>query len=110
MSQFSIFDRGSRRAVSGGNDTHGDRYVGIATDTSHLSFLQNTQELRLHLCGHLGDLVEKQGSAVSLLKAAQMAFDGIGESSFLVSEKFTLHACVGGGCAVQREKVSLAPR
>jgi hypothetical protein len=48
--------------------------------------LQNAQQLDLDVGRNLADLVEKQGAAIGLQKAAVVALDRAGEGTALVAE------------------------
>src|SRR5262249_4243560 len=70
--EFPFFDGISRQTIRGSDNADSDGNTCSGSDSTHLPFFQAPQKLCLNLRRPLGDLVEKKGPAVSLLKAAQM--------------------------------------
>src|SRR6185312_6356130 len=81
-----------------------------AAHAGHLAALEDAQELRLHLQGELGDLVEEEGAAVGHLEQAGLGLDGASEGAALVPEELALEEGVGEGGAVDPHVRRRAPR
>jgi len=70
----------------------------------HLTFLQNAQQLHLHMGWDFPDLVEKEGATVGLQKAAIVTLDGPGERPAFVAEELGFENRFRQGRAVDRNK------
>src|SRR5690349_4964333 len=99
-----------RREVSvrGGDDAHVDLDRRRASDPLEFLLLQDSQQLRLKVEPHLGDLVEEQRPAVSALKRAFDALDRTRERAFLVSEQRAFNETFGERGAVQLDERPVA--
>jgi hypothetical protein len=60
--------------VRGRNDSAGNRLWGHAADAYQLAFLQNPQQLSLHLQRHLADFIQEDRTSIGQLKLAGLAF------------------------------------
>src|SRR5205809_5419546 len=89
LAEFSFFNGRRWKAICGCDDSHRDRNDRGSSDAANLPFLKYTKKLGLNFRGHLGDLVEKQRPAISLLKASLMSLDGVGKGAFFVAEQLT---------------------
>ena len=85
--EMSLFHGLAQVLVRGGNDP----YIHIdgfsPADALEPVFLQHPENLDLEFGAHIGDLVQKNGSAVSHFKTPYSGADGAGESAFLMSRK-----------------------
>jgi hypothetical protein len=61
-----------------------------AAEPFELPLLQESQQLGLQFQWYVTDFIEKQRTEVCRLEAADLARDGAGKRSFLMTEKFTL--------------------
>ena len=80
------------------------RAVQLATDPGIATCLDNPQEAHLHFGRHLGDLIEKQRSALGTLETSAMRLCGSGERAFFVAEELGLDEIGGNGAAVDGDK------
>ena len=63
-----VLDHRTEVAIRGGNQPRVARNRAAATDSLELALLDDAQELRLEVEGHLADLVEKQRAVLRELK------------------------------------------
>jgi hypothetical protein len=80
----------------------------VRADALHLALFQHAQQLGLHGRRHVANLIQKQRSAMRLLKLARMPLRRAGERTLLVPEEFALNQLRGNRRAVQRDKRSSA--
>ena len=90
--------------VGGGDDSNVGFQGLIATDAGELAFLQHAQDFGLHMHRHFADLIQEQGAAVALFKAAHPHGGGSGEAAFFMAEEFTFQQAFRDGGAVDRDK------
>ena len=82
----------------------------FAADHPDLSFLQNPQQLGLHIRRHVGNLVKKQGAVVGNLKEALLVAGRPGEGSFYMAEELALHEVHRDRCAILADEFLLTTR
>src|SRR5207245_7768413 len=75
-----------------------------AAQPLELALLQHPQQLRLHLQWQLAHLVQKDGTALGQLKAANALGNGAGKGAFLVPEEFAFEQAGGDGGTVQLDE------
>src|ERR1700693_1968452 len=63
----------------------------LAAQTAQLAVFEHAQELGLSGDRHLADFIQQQGSTFCQLKASGSALERPGESTFLMTENFTLN-------------------
>jgi hypothetical protein len=85
-----VAHRRFRRTIGRRHDANVERNFLGAADPDHPPGFEHSQELCLQVDRHLGDLVQKQRSALGPLEIAQMLAHGAGERSPLVAEKLGL--------------------
>ena len=91
------------------NHTHINRNMpGTAHRVNH-AFLQDAQQLYLHLGRHIADLIEKQCAAVGQLKPAFAVSNRAGKSAFAMTKQFALEQVFGNRCAIDRNKSCFSP-
>ena len=90
--------------VGCGNEPHIDADRGDAAHPQQGSLLDNPQKLDLHGDGHLADLIEKDGAAVSRLKQAELSAHRAGEGPLFVAEKLIGHQLFAEGPAIEGNK------
>src|ERR1043166_1935331 len=76
----------------------------MASQTPNCALFDHTQQFRLKLRRHLGDLVEQKRSAFGPFKTNRSSRGCPGESAFFVSEKFRLHQRLGNGRTVDTDE------
>ena len=76
----------------------------LAPDTHETAALQNTQQYRLHIKGHLTDLIQKERAPVRLQEKTVRAFNGIRERALLVSEETILQKFLRHTRTVERHE------
>src|SRR5437667_134003 len=74
--------------VGGSDDSNVGLNSGISADTRELPLLQNSENLALHCQRHVADLIQKQRSAVALLKPPNSLRRSASKSPFFVPEEF----------------------
>ena len=72
--------------VGGAHDPDIDLQGTLASEALEFAILHDSQQLFLQPQRHGGQFIEKQGAALSALKAPGMAATGAGERTCLVSE------------------------
>src|SRR6185503_604540 len=80
------------------------------TDGPNCLFLDDSQELDLHVQRQIGDLVEEQRAAFGGLDQPRLVADGAGKAALLVTEELAFHELGRDCAAVDRYEWSLAPR
>jgi len=86
--------------VRRGNDSHIDRLRPRRAEWAELALLHHTQQLDLEDRAGIANLVEKDGAAIGLLKAATAVLIGAAEGAALVAEELGLEQLVGQRTAV----------
>src|SRR3989475_9896325 len=81
---------------------YGDR--AGAAHASHLTLLEDAEQLRLRGRREVADLVEEQGAAARRLERPLAHRHGAREGAALVAEQLALHEVVGEGRAVQGDE------
>src|SRR5579883_889609 len=97
-------------AVGGGDDAYVDLDALVAADGADLFFLQDAQQLGLHLERQLPDLVEEQGPAIGRLKQPGARAEGAGEGALLVAEQFAFDQGGNEGAAVDGDEGAAGER
>src|SRR6202011_2124108 len=87
LAELPALHRLQRATVGGRDDAHVGSELGARSNAIEFSRLQNAQQPRLHVEGHLRDFVEKEGPALSALEHACMRAYCACEASFLVAEQ-----------------------
>ena len=82
----------------------------VGTHALHDAFLQQAQQLDLHVQAHALDLVEEQGAAVGMLELADAALGGAGEGAGLVAEQLAFHHRLGQRAGVDGHERAVAAR
>ena len=59
-------------------------------DDSHLTILENAQELRLRGKRHISDLMHKQRASMCVLEQSRLVVRGVRECAFHVANQFAL--------------------
>ena len=104
LAEAAFGDRSLEVDVGGGEDPYVDLEGAVAADGLEGAFLQDAQELGLHVDRHLADLVEEEGAAVGHLEAAAAALGGAGEGALGVAEELALEEGGGDGGAVEGDE------
>ena len=81
--------------VGGGQDADIHGLLPGAAHGEEGLLLEEVEELRLHLVGELGDLVQEEGAAVGGLREAGLRAHGAGEGALHVAEELALHQLPG---------------
>ena len=89
--------------VGGGDDADVGADDLVASDARELAVLQDAEDFRLELDGHVADLVEEEGASVALFEAACALRDSAGEGAFFVPKKLTFKELFGDGRAVDSD-------
>src|SRR5579864_9047499 len=77
--------------------------AGVA-DCGYLSFLEHTEELRLHRGRHVANLVEQDSATRRCPEQSELIVRRAGKSAAAVPEEFALEQRLGHSRAVDREK------
>src|SRR5262249_11738223 len=109
LAEAALPDQLLQVLVGGGDDAHVHRHGVAGADPLEGHFLQNAQELGLHLQVDVADLVEKERTAVGQLEAADLVPVGARKSPLDVSEKLTFQEALGQGGAVDRNERLFGP-
>ena len=96
--------------MRGRDDAHVDLHGLAAAHGNHRARLQHAEHLGLEFQGHLGDLVEKEGSSVGRAEEARMVAVRAGERPLHVTEELTLQQGGGEGRTVEGFERSLGAR
>ena len=91
LPELSCFHHGPQVPIGRRDDPHVRLDDPVAADTLQLVGLQNPEQLRLHGQLELADLVQEDGAAIRLFKAALVLGLGAGEGPLLVPEENRLH-------------------
>ena len=91
-------------AVRCTEDAHVDRNLPLGADRTHRLFLDDSQQLDLHVQGKLGDLVQEQRAALGGLKQPVLVCSGAREAALAMSEELAFHQFRRNGPAVDRHK------
>ena len=89
------------------HDARIERLPSVGADAARLAGLEHAQELRLEFHGELANLVEEQGSPVSLLEDPSAIAVGAGEGALHESEELRLDERGRDGAAIEDHKRSL---
>ena len=89
--------------IGGGDHAHVHAPRLRRADALELARLQHAQQLRLQVQRHVGDLVEKQRSAIGELEAAHAVDLGVGERAADMAEQFALENAFGESARVHRD-------
>src|SRR5690349_12417890 len=92
------------------NQTDVDGYLLRRADRAHFLLLEDPEKPRLHLLGHLADLVEQERSAVGLAKEALALSIRTRERTAHVAEELALQEMLRHGTAIETEKRLFASR
>src|SRR5438128_153123 len=103
-------DRSLGVTVARGDDPDVDRLLEGGAHGPHRLLLQHSEQLRLELGDHLGDLVEQQRAAGGGAEEAEALAHGAAEGAALVPEELALDELPREGCAVECDERALAPR
>src|SRR5260370_35311762 len=103
-SELPLHRPGFQVAVRGRNQAHVGPNGPIAADALERLLLKQPQDLSLESGWHVADLIEKESAAVALLKLADAAAVGAGESALLMAEQLALQQIFGDGGAIQRQE------
>src|SRR5439155_11397954 len=96
--------------IGGGDDPRGHSDRPLAAERLDLSFLQDTQELRLRGEGQVDDLIEEKASAFCQLELPLLSLMRPRERALLIAEELRLDQGVRYRTAVDRDKRLLASR
>ena len=99
-SELVALNRLFELAVRRGDDPDVDRALLCTADPARTLRLENVQELRLHLEGHVPDLIEEDRAATRDFEEPLFPLGRAGERALLVSEKFTFDQVAGESRAV----------
>src|SRR5882762_2258988 len=100
LAESSRFNLGFEAAVGRAHDADLDLLVFLGADPAELPVLQKLQKLRLQRGVKLGNLVEKQCSAVGEFDASWLRANGAGKGSSFVAEQFAFQQRPGNRWAV----------
>ncbi len=105
FTQLSGGDRFVGIDIGGRDEAHvHDRIGCLAADTPDHAVLDHAQQLGLDRLGHLDQLVEKHGAAISGLEQPWFVADGSGKGTLHVAEHLGLEQRFGEGGAVDRHE------
>ena len=104
FAQHALLDHLRRIAVGRGDEAEVHIELLLVAETAHLPLLQNAQQLRLKVDGHLGDLVEEQGAACGGLDQTAPVAVGPGEGPAAVAEQLRLDQLLRDGGAVDADE------
>src|SRR5574344_127043 len=99
-----------QRLVGGGNQTEIGMTFTAAAQRSVVAVLQRSQQLGLHGERHVTDLIQEQGSAVSLGQQPGLRLQGAGKGSLLITKQLALDQIFGDGGAVDGDEGTRRPR
>ena len=75
-------------SIRRGNHSDVNADGAAPANSLELTFLQDTKQRHLCVCGQLADFVEKQGTAIGELELALSTLQGSGKCASLVTEQF----------------------
>ena len=81
-----------------------------AAEAAHSGILQHAQQFGLGANGHLANFVEQQSSSLSVLEAADGAFDGAGKGALFMPKELAFHEGLRQSRAIDRHKRTATPR
>ncbi len=110
LAEFAAFDGVGQVPVGGGDDADVGLDRLVLAEAVELALLEDAEELALGGQGHLPDLVEEEGAAVSQLEFADPLGHGAGEGAALVAEELALQQVLGDGGAVDGDEELLGAR
>jgi hypothetical protein len=82
----------------------------VPTDPVEVPVTQNAQQAGLQLKRHVADFIQKQGAAISLLKAAPAHGLRTGEGAALMAKQLALQQILGNGRRVDGHKGTIGTR
>ena len=105
LTKLLLFDILEQVDIAGTDHPH----IGIdllgAADPSELILLKDTKKFCLKLIVHLGDFIQKQGTALCRLKKACLAaLLGACKCTVFITKQFALQHGLAEGCAVDGHK------
>src|SRR5260370_38181999 len=96
-------DGGLKVAVGRGEHSDIDFARASVADGCHLSFLKHTEELRLHRCRHVANLVEQDSATRRRPEQSELIVRRAGKSAAAMPEQFALEQRLRHICAVERD-------
>ena len=78
--------------------------LGLLADRAHRLFLDDAQQLHLHVQRQIGDLIEEQRAAFGGLDQPFLVADRAGEAAALVTEELAFHELGGNRAAIDRHE------
>ena len=90
--------------MGGCNHTHVNRHFTSGTNGQDASFLQDAQQLDLHVHGQIADFVQKQGATMGQLEATETVGHGTGEGALAVTKQLAFDQLSRDGPAVDGHK------
>ena len=100
----------SEVAVRGGDQAHVDFHRPRRPERHDLALLHRAQELDLQGTRDVGDLVEKEGTAVGGVEDAVIVGNRAGEGAAAMAEELAVEQRLGDGAAVDRHERLLGAR
>src|SRR5262249_33134672 len=99
----------SRLKIAMRRNHHANAYGDglVAADTLDFSFFQHAEQFRLHGQRHIADLIEKNRSAIGLLKFSDVPASRAGKSTPFMAEQFRFDQLRWNRRAIQRDKRAL---
>ncbi len=110
FTKFTFGDQVREILVRGRQETHIDGHLELFTHRAHGLFLDDAQQLDLHVQRQIGDFVQKQSSAFGRLNQSLLVADGARETAALVAEQFAFHEFGGNGAAIDGYERAVAAR
>src|SRR5215471_1321124 len=110
FAKLSLLDQVGEIAVGRGDEAHVDLHRRRASEPLELAFLQDAEELDLHLWRDVANLVEEERSFVGELHTTRLARGRASERPLLVTEQLALEQVVRERAAVQFHERLRAPR
>ncbi len=110
LAERPLRDRVFKIAVRRGDDARVDADRLLAAYALKRLLLQDAQQLHLRVHAHVADLVEEERASVRLLKPADAARIGAGESAFLMTEKLAFQQRLRNGTTIHRDERLIGPR
>ena len=105
-----LLDLAFEVAVGRRDDARVEGLLLVAADRPHRSLLESAQQLGLHACRHLADLVEQDRSARGPDEETLARGARVGECAAHVAEELTLEQRLGHRRAVEGHERPLPPR
>ncbi len=110
LAELALGDQRRQVLVGGRQDAHVDREFPGLADRPHALFLDDAQQLDLHVQRQVGDLVQEQRAALGGLDQALLVGDRAGEAALLVAEQLAFHQLGRDRAAVHRHERPVAAR